>query len=208
MAIDPVLMALALPSIVLYRRYLMNAQLVALARIDADTGLLNANTFQREAEVEFYRAVRSDAPLALAKVNIDDFKSMRETVGGVVCDQLRRDIAGMLREQLRDRDLIGCVKGEEFAILLPQTGWVEAKRISERMRDHIAAEPIAIESGTQEGFVFRLTVSIGVAVLNDSERALSELIGAADTALGRARSTGWSKVCVLPDGWAGPQGLS
>jgi len=207
-AIDPVLMALALPSIVLYRRYLMNAQLVALARIDADTGLLNANTFQREAEVEFYRAVRSDAPLALAKVNIDDFKSMRETVGGVVCDHLRRDIAGMLREQLRDRDLIGCVKGEEFAILLPQTGWVEAKRISERMRDHIAAEPIAIESGTQEGFVFRLTVSIGVAVLNDSERALSELIGAADTALGRARSTGWSKVCVLPDGWAGPQGLS
>ncbi len=207
-AIDPVLMALALPSIVLYRRYLMNAQLVALARIDSETGLLNANTFQREAEVELFRAVRSSAPLALAKVNIDDFKSMKETVGSIVSDQLRRDVAGMLREQLRDRDLIGRFNGEEFAILLPQTGWDEAKRISERMRDHIAAEPIAIESGTQEGFVFRLTVSIGVAVLNDSSRALSELIGAADTALGQARSTGWNKVCVLPHGWAGPQSLS
>lgn len=207
-AIDPVLMALALPSIVLYRRYLMSAQLVTLARIDAQTGLLNANTWQREAEVELFRAVRSRAPLALAIVNIDDFRSMQDTVGNIVLDQLRRDVATMLREQLRDNDLIGRFGGEEFAILLPETSWDEAKRISERMRDHIAAEPIAIESGAQEGFVFRLTVSIGVAVLNESRRALSELIGAADTALGQARSTGWSKVCVLPGGWAGPQSLS
>jgi diguanylate cyclase (GGDEF)-like protein len=201
-AIDPVLMALALPSIVLYRRYLMNSQLLALARIDAKTGLLNANTWQREAEVELFRAMRSRAPLALAMVNIDHFKSMNETVGSIVSDQLRRDIAGMLREQLRDQDLIGRFGGEEFAILLPQTGRDEAKRISERVRDHIAAEPIAIESGSQEGFVFRLTVSIGVAVLNESRRALTELIGAADSALGQARSTGWSKVYVLPDGSA------
>ena len=68
----------------------------------------------------------------------------------------------------------------------------------------IAAEPIAIESGSQEGFVFRLTVSIGVAVLNESRRALAELIGAADTALGQAKSTGWSKVYVLPDSWEEP----
>ncbi len=77
-------------------------------------------------------------------------------------------------------------------------------RISERLRDHIAAEPIAIESGTQEGFVFRLTVSIGVAFLNESRRALAELIGAADSALVRAKSTGWSKVYVLPDNWDEP----
>jgi len=208
-AIDPVLMALALPSIVLYRRYLMNAQLVALARIDAQTGLLNANTFCREAEVEFFQATRSHAPLALAMVNIDDFNSMKETVGNnLVIDQLRREIADMLKGQLRDHDLIGRFSGEEFAILLPQTGWDEAKRISERMRDHVAAEPIAIESGAQEGFVFRLTVSIGVAVLNESRRALSELIGAADTALGQARSSGWNKVYVLPERLAGPQSLS
>lgn len=204
-AIDPVLMALALPSIVLYRRYLMHSQLLALARIDAKTGLLNANTWQREAEVELFRAIRSRAPLALAMVDIDHFRSMNETVGNIVSDQLRRDIAGMLREQLRDQDLIGRFSGEEFAILLPQTGRDEAKRISERVRDHIAAESIAIEAGSQEGFVFRLTVSIGVAVLNESRRALTELIGAADCALGQARSTGWSKVYVLPDGSADPE---
>ena len=199
-AINPVLMVLALPSIVLYRRYLMHAQLVAHARMDAKTGLLNTATWQREATAEFARAMRTRAPLALAMVDIDHFKDMDETAGHLVRDQLLRDIAGMLKDQLPERDLIGRFGSEEFAILLPQTDRDEAKRISERLRDHIAGEPIAIESGTQAGFVFRLTVSIGVAVMNESRRKLVELIGAADTALEQAKSTGWNKVCVIADG--------
>lgn len=195
--ISAVLMVLALPSIVMYRRYLMHAQLVAHARMDPKTGLLNMATWQREATAEFSRALRTRAPLALAMVDIDHFKEMNETVGQLVRDQLRRDIAGMLREQLPDHNLIGRFGGEEFVILLPQTGQDEARRLSERLRDHIAGEPIAIESGDQTGFVFRLTVSIGVAVLNESRRALGELIGAADLALDQAKSTGWNKVCVI-----------
>lgn len=197
--INPILMALALPSVVLCKRSIMRAQLVSHARIDAKTGLLNAGTWQREAEAEFFRALRGNMPLALAMVNIDHFKDVDDMAGQLVRDQLIRDIAGMLKDQLPDHDLIGRFGSEEFAILLPQTSRVEAQRISERLRDHIAAEPIAIESGSQEGFVFRLTVSIGVALLNKSRRALAELIGAADTALGQARKTGWSKVYVLPD---------
>jgi diguanylate cyclase (GGDEF)-like protein len=204
-AINPILMALALPSVVLCRHYLMRSQLVAHARIDKNTGLLTAGTWQREAEVELFRALRSRAPLALAMVNIDHFKSVYETAGPLVADQLRRDIAGMLSDLLRDQDLVGRFTAEEFAILLPRTGREEARRISERLRDHIAGEPIAIDSGSQEGFVFRLTVSIGVALLDESRRALGELIGAADTALDEARSTGWSKVYVLPDGWDEPR---
>ena len=70
----------------------------------------------------------------------------------------------MLKDQLPDHDLIGRFGSEEFAILLPQhRAGTRRERISERLRDHIAGEPIAIESGSQEGFVFRLTVSIGVA---------------------------------------------
>jgi diguanylate cyclase (GGDEF)-like protein len=198
--INPILMALALPSVVLCKRSIMRAQLVSHTRIDAMTGLLNVGTWQREAEAEFFRAQRGRIPLALAMVDIDHFKDIDDTAGQMVRDQLIRDIAGMLRDQLPDYDLIGRFGSEEFAILLPQTGRDEAQRISERLRDYIAAEPIAIESGSQEGFVFRLTVSIGVAVLNESRRALTELIGAADSALGQAKSTGWNKVYVLPDG--------
>jgi len=203
--INPVLMALALPSVVLCKRSIMRAQLVSQARIDAKTGLLNAGTWQREAEAEFFRAMRSRIPLALAMVNIDHFRDVDDMAGRLVRDQLIRDIAGMLRDQLSGDYLIGRFGNEEFAILLPQTSRAEARRISERLRDYIAAEPIAIESGSQEGFVFRLTVSIGVAVLNESRRALAELIGAADTALGQAKRTGWSKVYVLPDGLDEPE---
>jgi diguanylate cyclase (GGDEF)-like protein len=198
-SINPGLMALALPSVIMQRRYLMRGQLVTNARIDAKTGLLNAATWQREATAELLRALRSGAPLALAMVDIDHFEDVNERAGHLVRDQLLRDIAGMLKDQLPQSDLIGRFGGEEFAILLPGTDQDGAKRISERLRDRIAAEPIAIESGTQAGFVFRLTVSIGVAALNESRRALAELIGAADTALLQAQSTGWNKVHVISD---------
>ncbi len=195
-AVNPTLMALALPSVVLCRRYLMRSQLVAQVRVDAGTGLLNPRTWQHEAEVELFRAVRSSSPLAVAMVDIDDFRSVEETAGDDVARQLRRDVANMLAEQLREQDLIGIFGAREFAILFPCTSVADAKRMSERLRDRIAGESIAIESGTQAGFVFRLTVSIGIAVMNESRRALTELIGAADTALGTARKTGWNKVCL------------
>lgn len=206
-AINPVLMALGLPTIILYRRYLMNAQLVAHARIDAKTGLLNAGTWQHEAEVALHRAVRARTPLALAMLVIDHFDDVDETAGQAVRDQLLRDIAVIIRDQLPGHDLIGRFGSEEFAILLPKTGRNEAQRISERLRDHVAGEPIAIESGSHAGYVFRMTVSIGVAVLNESRRALAELIGAADEALGQARRTGWSRVYVLPDSSDEPEGI-
>lgn len=195
-AVNPTLMALALPSVVLCRRYLMRSQLVAQVRVDAGTGLLNPRTWQHEAEVELFRAVRTSSPLAVAMVDIDDFRSVEETAGDDVARQLRRDVANMLSEQLREQDLIGIFGAREFAILFPCTSVADAKRMSERLRDRIAGESIAIESGTQAGFVFRLTVSIGIAVMNESRRALTELIGAADTALGTARKTGWNKVCL------------
>src|SRR5581483_12422585 len=95
-----------------------------------------------------------------------------------------------LTENLRGVGMVGRVGGEEFAILLPQTSEADAKSIGERIRDHISGEPIAIEDGSHAGFVFRLTVSIGIAVLDHSRRALTELIGAADGALSEAKATG------------------
>jgi diguanylate cyclase (GGDEF)-like protein len=197
-AINPLLMALALPSIVLYRRHLMQAQLVAQARLDPKTGMLNAETWRREAEVEFVRAVRGRSPLALIVVDIDHFSSVNETAGRLAGDQVLRCIAGILTDNLGGMGLAGRTGGEEFTILLPHTGGAEARRIGERIRDHIAGEPIAIEDGSHAGFVFRLTVSIGIAVLDHSRRALAELIGAADVALSEAKATGRNKVCVGP----------
>lgn len=197
-AINPLLMALALPSVVLYRRYLMNAQLVAQVRIDPKTGLLNAGTWRHEAEVEVFRALRTGTSLALIVVDIDHFSSVNETAGRAAGDQVLRGIANTVMENLRGAGLVGRVGGEEFAILLPRAGEAEAKRIGERIRDHVSGEPVAIEDGSHAGFVFRLTVSIGIAVLDHSRRALAELIGAADEALSEAKSTGRNRVCMVP----------
>jgi diguanylate cyclase (GGDEF)-like protein len=195
-AINPVLVMLALPTVVLYRRYLMQAQLVAQARMDSKTGLLNAGTWQREAEVEYFRARRGQAPLALIMVDIDHFRSVNETAGLAAGDEVLRSIARTLVEKVYGRGLVGRFGGEEFVILLPGTGLDEARRAGERLRDHIAAEPIAIDTGSHAGFVFRLTVSIGIAASAQTRCSFAELVGAADAALAEAKSTGRNRVCV------------
>lgn len=204
-AISPALMALALPSVVLYRRHAMHAQLVAQARMDSKTGLLNAGTWRREAEVEFFRAARSQTPLALIMIDIDHFRSVNETAGIPAGDQVLRSIARTVAEKVYGRGLVGRVGGEEFAVLLSQTDLDEARRFGERLRDHIAAEPIAIENGSHAGFVFRLTVSIGGTVLAQVRHTFAEMIDAAEVALAEAKSTGRNRVCV---GAAGPPAVT
>jgi diguanylate cyclase (GGDEF)-like protein len=197
-SINPVLMALALPSVLLYRRYLMSAQLVAQARIDPKTGLLNAGTWRREAEVEFARALRGGDRIPLVIVHIDHFQSVPDTAGHPAGDQVLRAVASTITENLRGHDLIGRFGREEFAVLLPRTSAAEVRRITERLRDHIAGQPIAIEDGNRTGFVFRMTVSIGIATVDQFRQSLADLIGAADAALTEAKSTGHNKICVMP----------
>jgi diguanylate cyclase (GGDEF)-like protein len=195
-AINPVLMLLALPSTVLYRRYLLHAQLVAQIRIDATTGLLNAPTWRREAEGEFVRAQRTTAPLAMARIDIDHFEAVSDTVGHAGGNHALRGIASSLKESLRGYDLIGRYGGDEFAILFPQTSGDAARRISERLRDKIAGDPVVIEDGSHDGYIFRLTVSVGVASADRPGRSFADLVAAADTALDQAKTAGGNRIAV------------
>jgi diguanylate cyclase (GGDEF)-like protein len=195
-AINPVLMALALPSAILYRRYLMHSQLVAQIRIDETTGLLNAPAWQREAEVEYVRAQRTRTPMALARIDIDHFKAVTDTVGHAPSDRALRGIAGTLREDLRGYDLIGRYGRDEFAVVFPQTSADAARRISERLRDKIAGDPVVIEDGSHAGYIFRLTVSVGVATAQTPGRSFADLVAAADAALTEAQKAGGNRVGV------------
>jgi diguanylate cyclase (GGDEF)-like protein len=195
-AINPVLMALALPSAVLYRRFLLHSQLVAQIRIDETTGLLNAATWQREAEVEYVRAQRTRTPLALARIDIDHFQAVSDTVGHAPSDRVLRGIAGTLREDLRGYDLIGRYGCDKFVVVFPQTSRDAARRISERLRDKIAGDPVVIEDGSHAGYIFRLTVSVGVAAADTPGRSFADLVAAADTALAEAQNAGGNRVGV------------
>ena len=183
----------AVPTVLLARRFMMHAQLLAKSRIDTKTGLLNAATWDSEAEAEITRAVRTRSPLSVALLDIDHFKVVNDTHGHLAGDQALQAITGALREQLRSYDLAGRFGGEEFAILLPQTHEAHALSIAERLRTHIAAMSIPIDGGTRSGGCIRLTVSVGVAALGVAGAELTDLLAAADAALYFAKETGRNK---------------
>jgi ATP-binding cassette ChvD family protein len=189
--ISPLLLLVALPPALLLQRSLMHAQLTAAARTDAKTGLLNAATWQREADAEIARALRRGEPVALLLADVDHFKEINDTHGHLIGDDMLRALAGELRQQVRESDIVGRFGGEEFVILLPHTRAAEACGIAERLRR--AAGALAVLAG--DGSV-GATISIGVAALHQHGRELFELLAAADLALYRAKRTGRDRVCL------------
>src|SRR6202035_2825740 len=161
------------------------------------TGLLNAAAWEAEATAEVARAVRTATPLAVALLDLDRFKLINDTHGHLVGDQVLKRIAATMSEILRDYDLAGRFGGEEFVMLLPQTRAVDALRIAERVRAHIAQLPIYV-NGTTGAERVTVTVSIGVAALDAaSRRELTELLAAADAALYRAKASGRDQVQMI-----------
>ncbi|MBO0769789.1 MAG: GGDEF domain-containing protein, partial [Solirubrobacterales bacterium] len=176
MTISELTLIIALPLTTLLQRSFRHAQLLSEARADAKTGLLNAATWEREASAEVARAVRTSSPLAVALLDLDRFKQINDNYGHLVGDEVLRRIADTMTGVLREYDLAGRFGGEEFVMLLPQTRAVDAFRIAERVRAHIARLPIA----TPRGEPVTVTVSIGVAALDvGSSRELAELLAAA-----------------------------
>jgi diguanylate cyclase (GGDEF)-like protein len=190
-------MVIALPFVTMLQRSFRHAQLVKDSRADSKTGLLNAATWEREAAAEIGRAVRTRSALAVALLDIDRFKSINDTYGHLVGDQVIKEIARTLDSLLRDYDLAGRFGGEEFSVLLPQTRAVDAFRIAERIRSNIAALSI-IAPGSSGGERVHVTVSIGVAALDSGDsRELADLMGAADAALYRAKASGRDQVQMI-----------
>jgi len=197
MTVSNLTLIIALPLATLLQRSFRHAQLLNEARADAKTGLLNAATWEREATAEVARAVRTGAPLAVALLDLDRFKQINDTHGHLLGDEVLRQIAGTMTGVLRDYDLAGRFGGEEFVMLLPQTRAVDAFRIAERVRAHVSRLHI-YAGGTAGSERVRVTVSIGVAALDaGSRRELTELIGAADAALYRAKASGRDQVQMI-----------
>jgi diguanylate cyclase (GGDEF)-like protein len=190
----PVLAVFGVPTVLLARRFMMHAQLLAKSRIDHKTGLLNVSTWEAEAEKEIARAIRTRSPLSMALIDIDHFKMVNDTYGHLAGDRALRAVTDTLREQLRSYDLAGRFGGDEFAIILPQTREANAVQIAERLRTHIADLAIAVrDDDLPGGDRIRLTISVGVAALDEHNGELTHLIAATDAALYAAKQTGRNK---------------
>ncbi|MCW2929793.1 MAG: putative diguanylate cyclase [Actinomycetia bacterium] len=195
-AISPALVVIAVPTVFLVRRFLVHPILVAQSRVDAKTGLLNVSTWEREAEIELSRSVRTRQPLALAMLDIDHFKRVNDTHGHLVGDRMLRAVAEAIKGQSRDYDKAGRFGGEEFVLLLAQADEDDACRIAERLRAHIGDLVVPIDD-RPEAPVVQVTISIGVSAMErGTNRELADLLTAADSALYRAKQAGRNRVCM------------
>ena len=159
--------------------------LVEHAGRDALTGLLHRGRFESLGEQVVASALRERAPVTLLVVDVDHFKSINDRFGHAEGDRVLRFLAGLLVEQTSQRDHVFRIGGEEFAILCPYPHAM-GRLLGEQVRHAVGA--------ADTPNVDTLSVSIGVATVDDDARSLSELFAVADGRLYAAKAAGRNKV--------------
>jgi diguanylate cyclase (GGDEF)-like protein len=218
LVLNPWLVLLALPPLVVLHRAVLVRHLEEAASIDGKTGLLNAAAWHAQAERLLQRSSPADGPRGVLVLDLDHFKTVNDTHGHLAGDQVLSAVAGAVRAEVRERDLVGRFGGEEFVVLLagPAAGdAAELEAVAERIRSRVAR--LRVEIPTPDGplSVSGLTVSIGVAVSPAEGADLRTLLQVADTALYAAKRAGRNAVRTgtppgpnppVPSGRAGEHG--
>ena len=171
--------------------YRMEAQLLRLANIDNLTGLSNRRIIPEAGQRELEQYQRYHRPLSLFILDIDHFKQVNDTYGHAAGDQVLIKLAEVSKNVLRATDVCGRLGGEEFIALLPETPADQAYSVAERLRRTLAETPVATPVGE-----IRVTVSIGIATAIAEDKAIDDLIRAADEAMYEAKAAGRNKVVV------------
>ena len=164
------------------------AELTDRARLDDLTRLLNRHALEERAEVEFARAARGGGPMGLLISDIDDFKTINDSLGHPAGDQVLRRTALVFGEETRAVDAVARIGGDEFAVLLPGVEPAEARAIAERLR-------VAVRRSAGD-MRLRLSLSVGVALAPPCGASLDQLWKAADRAMYEAKRSGGDAVAV------------
>ena len=164
----------------------MEEELRHLATIDPLTGLLNRRSFFALSEQEISRLRRQAGGLCVAMLDVDHFKSINDVYGHQAGDEVLRALAKTCAGCMRDQDILGRLGGEEFACILPETSLDQAMLAAERLRIAISAKPYTLADDR----AISVTVSIGVAVLQEGDIGLDAVLLRADQALYCAKLDG------------------
>lgn len=175
-----------------------NDLLIELSYVDALTAIANRRRFDEVLELEWRRAVRSQAPLALVMIDIDSFKSYNDAYGHQKGDSCLRSVAAALADGLvRAGDMVGRYGGEEFGVILPGTDLLGAARVAEALRARVEQMGIEHRASSVRPSV---TISCGVtSLLPEPETDPRELLHRADLALYRAKQRGRNRVATEPE---------
>ena len=173
----------------------LNVQLERLAMTDELTGILNRRSFFSRGAEEINRFLRYQAPLTLLILDIDGFKKINDTYGHMAGDQVLKDCVSALQRNLRRTDILARLGGEEFGIILQNTGKKNASVAAEKLRRAVEKQFCVVN----EGQTVNVTVSIGVATANDEVQSFETLLRNADAALYQAKDLGRNRVFLMVD---------
>jgi len=157
-----------------------------LSVTDDLTHLYNSRYMNQVLRRETKRASRSRRPLSLLFIDLDGFKAINDTHGHLFGSRALVEAAAVIRGSARETDIVARFGGDEFAIILPDTGGEGAFAVGARVRDKIAAFKFL----AGDGLDVHLTASVGVATLPDVAASSEELVQAADKAMYQVKESG------------------
>jgi len=187
------LMVFASAAAVAIDNSLLHKKAEGLTVIDALTELYNYRYFRDKLTDELRRADRYRQKLSVLMLDLDHFKDVNDRFGHQTGNVILRDVSNIIRQSVRDIDVVARYGGEEFVVILPQTGEEEASVIAERIRDTVEKNLFADSLGQKE---IHITISIGVATYPEGVYSLDQLIEKVDRALYRAKADGRNIVTV------------
>jgi diguanylate cyclase (GGDEF)-like protein len=158
---------------------------------DSLTGLLKHSRIKELVDLELSRARRSSEKVSLVMLDLDHFKQVNDVHGHAAGDKVIKAMAHLLRQRLRKTDSLGRYGGEEFLVILPRCGQLEAQALINNVREHFSSLPFQAS-----GQHFHVTMSAGIASYEGGEPASDRLLEAADEALYAAKSGGRNQVCL------------
>jgi diguanylate cyclase (GGDEF)-like protein len=171
-----------------------NRLLENLAYVDGLTEVNNHRFFQNFLDQEISRGNRGDEiVISLLMLDIDDFKSFNDTYGHQAGDFILKEFCAIVKQQIREHDLLARYGGEEFAVVLPGTDLLGATAVAEKIRLKVAGHQFISGSNT-----YSVTISIGVASANTSDKAFNKnmLISCSDEAMYSAKKQGRNQVAT------------
>lgn len=174
------------------RRVKLYEEIEDLAMTDSLTGAHTRRHFLARFEEELKRSAIRKIDLSLLMVDVDYFKSFNDKFGHLVGDQILREIGRIIKENVREIDIVGRFGGEEFCIVLPVTDRYGANFAAERIR--AAVEGTVIKAYDAAA---KVTVSIGMATFPVDGKTTAELIDKSDWALYRAKKKGRNCICAF-----------
>ncbi len=167
----------------------VNRELEMLAMTDPLTHLSNRRHFVQQAEAWLALAARYGHTACVAMIDVDKFKDVNDTHGHHGGDEVLRVLAATVLDQIRVTDIFGRLGGEEFGIVMPETGIQLGESVCERVRAAVEATPVEVEHGTAH-----ITISIGLVELREGDN-LGTLLKAADKSVYTAKRSG--RNCVI-----------